>query len=355
MLKKIVTVKNLLNIYETEISKGVKNKKKLINFEKGKMCYINDMVTNILNETYKPNKYNIFLIYEPTLRLVMSSSIYDKVINHFVTRHILEPKLSKYLNNRNCATRKNMGTSYALKLFLSDIEKNKKYDKCYFLKLDIKKYFYNIDHNVLKSMIKNDLDEDEFNLVCKLIDCTNEEYINEIINKYRKQGYEIPIYKYDKGLSIGARTNQFFAILYLSKLQHYIIHNLHLKYIINYMDDYIIIHHNKEYLNNCLKEIENKLNNEYKLVLNKNKTYIKSFKEGIVFLGYNIKVINKKTIIKLSRNTKNNIKNKTKKLKYLYNNEQINFQSLFSSLSTYKNSYIFVNKYITRNIVNKYF
>ena len=79
----------------------------------------------------------------------MSTSVYDKIINHYVARYILIPKLEKYLNERNCATRKNMGTSYAIELLKKDIEYYKRYDKFYFLKLDISKYFYKIDHEVL--------------------------------------------------------------------------------------------------------------------------------------------------------------------------------------------------------------
>ena len=59
-------------------------------------------------------------------------------------------------------------------------------------------------------------------------------------------------------------TSQFLAIFYLSKLQHFIRHNLHLKYV-NYMDDYIIIRENKDYLKKCLLIIKEKLYNEYLL------------------------------------------------------------------------------------------
>ena len=60
--------------------------------------------------------YNIFLVFEPKIRVIMAQGIYDKIINHYITRYILMPKLEKYLENRNCATRKGMGTSYAIKL-----------------------------------------------------------------------------------------------------------------------------------------------------------------------------------------------------------------------------------------------
>ena len=71
----------------------------------------------------------------------MSLSVTDKIVNHYVTIKYLIPVLSKYLDNRNIATIKSMGTDYGIKLIKKYVEINKKYDKFYILKLDIKKYF----------------------------------------------------------------------------------------------------------------------------------------------------------------------------------------------------------------------
>lgn len=64
------------------------------------------------------------------------------------------PKLEKYLDYRNVATRKNMGSDYAIRLAKKYLETLKKNDEFYVLKLDISKYFYSIDHEVLKSFLK---------------------------------------------------------------------------------------------------------------------------------------------------------------------------------------------------------
>ena len=114
-MKDNLNISNLLRIYETEISKNVKNKKKLYDFEINKMQYVEDIINMLNNGVVGHKHYNIFLIFEPKCRLVMSLSVKDKVINHFVTRYILEAKLSKYLDCRNVATRKGMGTDYAIK------------------------------------------------------------------------------------------------------------------------------------------------------------------------------------------------------------------------------------------------
>ena len=173
---------DLIDIYETEVKKNVKNKYKIFDFEKHKIEYLWEIKRVLENNLYDGGKYNIFLIFELKTRVIISQGIYDKIINHYVTKFILEPKLTKYLGNYNCATRKNMGTSYALKMFKEKIEKFKKYDNFYFLKLDISKYFYSINHEVLKSLLLNDFNEEEYDLVFKIIDSTNKDYVNRKIS-----------------------------------------------------------------------------------------------------------------------------------------------------------------------------
>jgi len=137
------------------------------------------------------------------------------------------------------------------------------------------------------------------------------------------------------------------------------------------MDDYIIIHQDKQYLKYCLNKIKEKLYNEYKLDLNKNKTIISSSKNGITFLEYNYKVINNKTIIRLNNKTIIRLNNKTiirlnnnskrniikgiKRTKYLYKNNLIKINQLFSSIETYKYSYKYTNQTYIKNIFDRYF
>ena len=120
------------------------------------------------------------------------------------------------------------------------------------------------------------------------------------------------------------------------------------------MDDYIIIHQDKDYLKKCLNIITCKLNKEYNLQVNKNKTYISLSRNGVPFLGYNFKVINKKTIIKLSKNSKKNIKKGIKRTKYLYKNNYIEFSQVFSSIENYKHSYPYASKKEVKNIFELY-
>ena len=164
-MKDKININNLLEIYDNEISKKIKNKRKLIKFEKNKMQSINYIINSLKEENYFIKHYNIFMINEPKYRIVMSLRVKDKIVNHFVTRACLEVKLSKYLDIRNIAARKNMGIDYGIKKLKKYLELNKKYSKFYILKLDISKYFYSIDHDVLKNLIKDKLDDFEYNYI----------------------------------------------------------------------------------------------------------------------------------------------------------------------------------------------
>lgn len=347
-LKVKVSLDDLLFVYDKIIRRNFKNKSKLYYFEKNKMVILNDLVDSINNNKYYLDKYNVFYITRPKVRIIMSLSIRDKIVNHFITLKYLIPSLDKYLINNNVATRKNMGTDYGIKLVKGYLERFKKYDNFYCLKLDIKKYFYNIDHNILKEKLKDKLDSNIYNLICMILDSTNSDYINKKIYDIRNKlnSDDIPLYKYDKGLCIGNMSSQFLAIFYLYELDYYIVHTLRLPCYVRYMDDFIMFHNDKDYLKKCMKIIEDKLKNEYKLELN-DKSRIYDVKDGFDFLGYNFKVINKKTIIWYSKKSLKNIKNNIKHSKK-------NITS-FNGYMNYSNIYKFVkDEYIKEYLDNTF-
>lgn len=349
---------NILALYEREISKNVKNKRKVYRFEINKMQNLSNIITMLDMKLVGHNHYNIFLIYEPKVRLVMSLPIKDKIINHFVTRYILEAKLTKYLDSRNVATRKKMGTDYALKLLIKYINILKRqFQKFYVLKIDISKYFYSINHQVLKKLLKDKLTPEEFILIEKIIDSTNNPEINETINLLMTKNKEIdiPIYDYDKGLPIGNMTSQFLSIFYLYKLDHYIVNDLHLKYFVRYMDDFIILSEDKNKLIKAQSIIKNILENEYLVKVNTKKTFITSSNNFFNFLGYNFKVVKDKTIIKIKKSNFTKVKKRVKEVKYLLKRHKISYNSAFSSVMTYSNCYKHSCNQKMIDIVERYF
>lgn len=332
-LSDIVTYENLYESWKT-VRKTCKNKKRIIAFENNinsNLIYIRE---KLLSKEYKPNEYRIFLIYQPKVRVVMSQSIADKIVNHLLTNFCLIPVIDNKLIYSNVATRKGKGTSLANALvykYLNVLHRNTK-ENIYCLKLDIKKYFYNIDHEILiNKLSKYILDEDLILTFKKMLSETNEPYINNYINNQIKlYQYDLPIYGHNKGLGIGAVVNQFFAVFYLNDLDHYIKEVLKCKYYIRYMDDFVIFDTSKERLLSIWKIVEKKLNIEYKLELNK-KSNIYSLKNGINFLGYNYKMDNKLNIFY----DKKTYKRINKRLNSLFVHNKLKYYKSYNSYLGY--------------------
>lgn len=249
--------------------------------------------------------------------------------------HINIPYLDNKLIDANVATRVNKGTSYANKLMVKYINNLRMIDKnkdIYVLKIDISKYFYNINHNILIEFLKKDIaDENIINLIKIILSETNSNYVNEKIEKLNKENnIDMPIYKYDVGLGLGAMTVQFFAIYFFNNLDHYIKEKLKCKFFCRYMDDLIILSHDKEYLKNILKIISNKFS-FIGLKINP-KSNIYNLKYGINFLEYKYKIINNKFYVLWKKGNKKRIK---KKLEYLHENDLIKYYASLGSYNGY--------------------
>lgn len=352
----ICNINNIIDMTD-KVCKTVRNKNKVDIFENKKIEHIINIYNRLNNKNFKFDKYNIFMITDPKCRIVMAEEIEDKIINHLAAKYILVKTFeTKYIDSM-VATRKNKGTLYGVRLLKKYLNKIKrKYNNFYFLKLDISKYFYSIDHNILKEILKKKIkDKDALNIISNTIDSTNEKYINEEIMKLKenrinylnksnlnnkdkliKEVEEIPSYEIGKGSAIGNQTSQAFGLIYLYELMHYIKEKLHIKYIINYMDDFVIIHHDKSYLKYCLNKIRNKIENNYKLKLNPKKTKIDNIKNGIDFLGYKFYIKEDKVILKLRNRTKKKFKKKVNNLKILKKYGYIDSVSFKRQISSYK-------------------
>lgn len=347
---KVYDIDNINKMCDLVCSK-MKNKEKAEKF----MLYKSEHIINIRNKLMSKNldfsKYSIFLITDPKCRVIMSQSIEDKVINHLIAKYLLVDVYENIYTNSMCATRKDKGSSYGIHLLKKYLNKIKyKYTNFYYLKIDIKKYFYNIDHNILKEILNKKIkDKDALEVLYKIIDSTNDNYINKCIDNLKnnrihylkdsnliREVEEIPLYKYNKGCSIGNQISQAFGLIYLYEFNHYLKERLHLKYVINYMDDFIIIHEDKDYLKLCLKQIRQYLFNNLKLELNEKKTRIDSIKNGIDFLGYRFIIKNSKVIMKLRNRVKKNFKKKVKYLQELFVNHYISNKEFKNLLSSYK-------------------
>ena len=322
-MKRVINYYDVINFDNIEnmwniVKRTCKNKSAVMRYSINTNTNNYLLYKQLLNKSYKPYKYNCFLIFEPKPRLVMSQTIQDKIVNHFVANYYLINNLENKLIDSNIATRKNKGSSYGDKLirdYVNTIRQKEPDKDIYVLKIDISKYFYNINHEILINMLEHNIkDNNIINIIKIILNETNESYINEKINYLNnKYHVDIPLYEYDVGLSIGAETSQFLAIYYLNNLDHYIKEVLRCKYYIRYMDDYIILNTDKDRLKEVYKEIKVELD-KLKLKINP-KSNIYNLKYGINFLGYNYRIVNNRFIINYKKETYKRINKKLDNLK----------------------------------------
>lgn len=363
----ICDIYNIMDMYDNYVRKNTKNKKKLEDFNNFYSCNIKEIKEELVSGSYTCGKYNIFFIREPKLRIIMSQSIKDKIVNHLVAKYFLVDVFDKTFIDNNCATRCGKGTHYGLRLFKSYINYYKnKYDKFYILKFDISKYFYNIDHEITKQLISNKIkDKKALKIIFDIIDSTDCDYVNERILKLKeeekkrinslnigdkaiklKEIDDLPLYNKGKGFPIGSMVSQIVATLYLDEIDKFIKERLKIKHYIRYCDDGVLFSSDKEYLKYCLCEIE-KLLDKYKLKLNR-KTRIYSSLDEIEFLGFRF-ILSDKIVMKVTNKTKKRFKHR---IKYIKNNSKKNIIDSYIGHLSYGNcnNLIYKTIYVKKSV-----
>lgn len=357
LYENMISYNNILSVYK-KIKNSTKNKKEVYNYELNLNQNLLDTLFSLSKSTYVFSKYNIFLVREPKYRLIMSESFPDKVVNHLFSKYVLSYALQSTLINSNVATRKDKGSKEAYRLFIKYTNKliyEKK--KNYVLKIDISKYFYNINHNILMNMVSEKIkDERVLNMLKVILDTTDNDYINKTIlsvvnreiykvnklnistiekEKLIKELKSIPLYRKGYGLPIGNMSSQILAVFFLNKVDHFIKEKLGCKYYIRYMDDLVILGNDKEELKNVFENVS-KYIESFDLNVN-NKSGIYSLSDGVNFLGYNFRVFNNKLIIRYRSDTIKRVYKRLKNLK-VYDNEMY-----LKSVASYKGYFLLCN------------
>ena len=300
------------NIYKTEnikacyyeVMRNTKNKRQVYKLQNNAENVIRIIYEELKNERYVVGKYNVFIIYEPKQRTIVSQGMKDKIVNHLIAREILYPAILPCLVPFNVASRPGMGTKKALE-YLERYRRQfaAKNEKYFMLKCDISRFFLSIDHKILKKKVRRRIkDPRALKIVFNVID------------------------SYSTGIGIGSMTSQVLAIFYLNDLDHFIKEELKIKGYIRYQDDFLLFSESKEYLKVCLEKIKKFLEKE-KLTLN-GKTRIYSCNENICFLGRNLygQYAKRRTV-----------RRKMKKRFYLLKEGKISLDSYIASRICYKN------------------
>ena len=324
--ERIYDIDNLQTAYK-------KSKHKDLKFQSNISEELEKLKQELEIKTYEISPYHEFTVYEPKERLIKACSFKDKIVQHSICDNVLLPNLKTEFIQTNYAGQIGKGTHYGLdclkaQMYLAYC----KYGyNCWIIKADIKKYFYRINHDILKDIVKYHVDDNNVYWLCeKFIDSTN-----------------------GLGLPLGNQISQEFALLYLSGLDRFITGELGVKYYGRYMDDFYLVVENKEYAKYCLNAIYDFVES-LDLELN-GKTQIIPFKNGIRFCGFHTYVTKDgKVIRKLINSNKRAAKKKFKKMVSLVKNGKLTEEKFYESYNAWKNHTSHGNCYKLRCDMDKY-
>jgi RNA-directed DNA polymerase len=216
----------------------------------------------LYTRAYRTSAYTTFIIHEPKEREVYRLPYFPDRITHHAIMNVLEPMFVAGFTADTYSCIKGRGIHAALRAVqraLRDISNTQ-----YCLKLDIRKFYPSVDHDVLKALLRRKIkDKDLLWLLDEIIDSAN-------------------------GLPIGNYLSQYLANFYLSGFDHWVKQTLMVKYYFRYADDIVILARTKQELHQLLSSIRSYLKQELKLEVKSTYQVFPVASRGIDFVGYRI-------------------------------------------------------------------
>ena len=298
--------------------KGKRYRSEILTFSEKLEDWLFIIMEGMKNGSYELGPYKKIWVYVPKKRLVMALPYPDRIVQWSLYQY-LNPFYDKKFIEDSYACRRKKGSHMAarrLQYWLRQVQRKPGHGY-YYLKLDISKYFYRVNHDILLDILSERIkDENLLGFIRSVVNCTAEPF--GLPPGKRPQDVPPEEWLYDVGMPIGNLTSQLFANIYLNELDQFCKHKLRIHYYIRYMDDIVILAQDKQTLHTWKTDIEAFLRNRLSLELN-DKTAIRPVRMGVEFVG--IRIWN--THAKLRKSTVHRIKKEVKKISRDYANKKL--------------------------------
>lgn len=257
--------------------KGVMWKDSTAHFCLNGLTEVMKLEQSLMDGTYKERPGRTFTVYEPKRREILSISFRDRIYQRSLNDNAVYPMMAKSFIYDNCACQQGKGTDFAMNRLNAHLQRYyRKHGKDgWVLQCDIKGYYPNMPHEVAEKKFAKHLDEWTFAEVKKILD--------------RFEG--------DIGFNPGSQLIQIAGISVLDEMDHFVKEKLRVRHYLRYMDDFLLISDDKEFLRNCLENIKEYLK-ERGFELNE-KTSLYRISQGIKFLGFRFILTDTGKVIRL--------------------------------------------------------
>jgi len=228
-------------------------------------------------KTYRHGPYHHFPVHDGKMRIISRAAYRDRVVHHALC-NIIEPIIEPSFIHDSYACRKGKGTHAAVdRLTLFSRKKR------YALKIDVRKYFPSIEHDILLQLLGRKIGDPDVLWLIK-----------EIVGSYGSppqtdsKGNLLLPFERPCGMPIGNQTSQFFANVYLNPLDHFVKEELGCKAYVRYVDDMVFLGDSKAWLNQVREHVRLYLRKHLNLRTHEERSHVFPVKSGIEFLGYRI-------------------------------------------------------------------
>lgn len=379
----VTNMKDMESVYDAnalldafrQAKKGTAWKESVQRYEMNLLRNINHTQKELANGTYEQKDFYEFSLSERgKTRHIKSMHISDRVVQRSVCDNVLIPELQRYLIYDNGASMEGKGIHFARKRLSTHLHRyyrKHKSNEGYILLIDFSKFFDNINHEPLIEAMRNKIgDTETMSFVEKLIDTfkidvsymTDEEYKESLNTLYNALEYakideeELTGQKFmKKSFGIGSQISQISGVFYPTRIDNYCKIVKGMKYYGRYMDDIYIIHEDKEYLKQLLKEIE-QICDELGLFINAKKTQIIKLSKGFTFLKIKYSLTDTgKVVQRVSRDSVTRMRRKLKKLRIKLDQGEIGFEDVRCAYNSWRGSVAHYDSYTTLKNMDKLF
>lgn len=217
----------------------------------------------LLAGTYQIRPYLQFTVTDPKRREVMATQLRDRQFQRALCDGGLYGDLTEHFIRDNYACQVGRGMDDAINRLTEQLRRYYRQHGTdgWVLKCDIKSYFASTPHDIAKRAIRKRVQDPD---VCRAVE--------QIIDSFPG----------DRGIGLGSQVSQLIELCVLDDLDHFIRERLHIHVYARYMDDFVLVHPDKEYLAWCREQIRKRLDAS-DLTLNK-KTSLFPLSQGITFL-----------------------------------------------------------------------
>ncbi len=273
----IISVENLLEAWK-EFKRGKTKKEGVQLFQLQLMEHILSLHADLRNRVYRHGQYKHFKIADPKPRDIHKANVRDRLLHHALYCK-LYPFFDRTFISDSFSCRLGKGTHRAMNHFRTFAYKTSRNHTrtCFILKCDIRKFFANIDHEILFLILAGYIpDVDILQL------------LRDVVGSFRSHPSppgSSPLAG-ERGLPLGNLTSQLLVNIYMNEFDQFVKHTLKVKYYIRYADDFVLLSQNKAELEDFLPLIQEFLHKRLKLSLHPDKVFIKTLASGVDFLGW---------------------------------------------------------------------